>query len=67
MSGLASNDFYILGLILLFPLVGAIINGILGHKLPKQVVWFVACTTVGLSFVLSLMILKSKQIHHLGL
>ena len=54
METLATNEFWILGLIILAPLVGAIINGIIGHKLPRQVVWFVACAAIGTSFAAGL-------------
>lgn len=42
-------------LIPLLPLIGFIINGLLLNKLPKPVVSLVACGSVGLSFVISLM------------
>jgi NADH-quinone oxidoreductase subunit L len=43
-------------LIPLFPLVGVLINGLLLGRLPRPVVSFVACSTVGLSFVTSLLL-----------
>jgi NADH-quinone oxidoreductase subunit L len=55
MENIATNEFYLLGLILLFPLVGAAINGLFGRWFPKQVVWLVACGSIGLSFVVGLM------------
>ncbi|PJB41100.1 MAG: hypothetical protein CO108_13630, partial [Deltaproteobacteria bacterium CG_4_9_14_3_um_filter_63_12] len=54
MESLTAANFYILGLILLLPLLGALFNGLLGNRLPKQVVWLVACGTVGLAFALAL-------------
>ena len=44
------NESTLLPLIVFLPLAGAIINGLLGKKLPKSVVTAVGCTTVGLSF-----------------
>ena len=40
-------------LIPLFPLLGALINGMLGKRLPRPVVALIGCATVGLSFVWS--------------
>jgi NADH-quinone oxidoreductase subunit L len=40
-----------LGLIILFPLAGALINGLLGKKLPKSAVSFIGPAAIGLSFV----------------
>jgi NADH-quinone oxidoreductase subunit L len=37
------------------PLIGVLINGLLLGRLPRPVVSFVACATVGLSFVLSVL------------
>lgn len=44
----------ILLLIVLLPLIGSIINGILGKNLSKHLVGYIASGSVGLSFVLSL-------------
>jgi NADH-quinone oxidoreductase subunit L len=38
-------------LIPLFPLIGFLLNGLLLGKLPKRLVSFIACATVGLSFI----------------
>src|SRR3990167_10590244 len=54
MENVATNEFYLLGLILLFPLVGAAINGLFGRWFPKQLVWLVACGSIGLSFAAGL-------------
>ncbi|MFH1687030.1 MAG: NADH-quinone oxidoreductase subunit L [bacterium] len=43
-------------LIPLFPLVGVLINGLLLGKLSRSMVSFVACTSVGLSFLLSVLL-----------
>jgi len=44
-----------LGLILLFPLLGAIFNGFFGKKLPDKIVSLIGCTSIGLSFVIVLL------------
>ena len=44
-------------LVPLFPLVGVLINGLLIGRLPRPVVSFVACTTVGLSLLVSILLL----------
>jgi len=36
-----------------FPLVGFLINGLIGKKLPRGIVAFIACSSVGLSFIFS--------------
>jgi len=43
-------------LIPLFPVLGVLINGLLGHILPKKVIGPIACIAVGLSAILSTMI-----------
>ncbi len=43
-------------LVPLLPLIGFVINGLFIGKLPRPVVNAVACTTVGLSFVISLLL-----------
>ena len=43
-------------LIPVFPLVGFIINGLLGHRLKKSVVGTIGASMVGLSFALTLAI-----------
>ena len=40
-------------LIPFFPMVGAAINGIFGHRLPKSLVHWIACGSVFLSFLVS--------------
>ncbi len=54
MDSLATHHFYYLGLIVLFPLLGALITGTLGHFLSKRWVWTIACSAVGLSFLFAL-------------
>jgi NADH-quinone oxidoreductase subunit L len=49
------TDFGVLGLIVLFPLIGAIINGLFGSKLPRKVVDWVGCGSILLSFFFSLL------------
>ncbi|MEZ4459926.1 MAG: proton-conducting transporter membrane subunit [bacterium] len=53
-----SNDFYYLGLIVLFPLIGALINGLFGAKLPKSWSGFIATTAMFLAFVTSIMAVR---------
>ncbi len=50
-----ANDFYYLGLVVLFPLIGAIINGIFGSKLPRAWVDWIACTAMFLSFLYAML------------
>jgi len=49
-----SDDFTLLGLILLLPLVGAFVNGVFGKRLGKQGVRTMALSAVGGSFLLCL-------------
>ena len=51
---LYQDQFYYLGLIVLLPLLGALINGILGAKLPRRLVDVIACGSILGSFLLSL-------------
>ncbi len=52
MEHIVSVQFdYYLGLIVLFPLLGAIINGVAGPKLPRRFVHWIGCSAIGLSFV----------------
>ena len=44
-------------LVPLFPAIGFILNGLFGHRAPKGLVGFVGSAAVGLSFLISLMIL----------
>ena len=46
----------LIGFVLLFPLAGSIINGLLGKKLSKSVVGIVGCTAIGIAFLLSFFI-----------
>ncbi|NOY88784.1 MAG: NADH-quinone oxidoreductase subunit L [FCB group bacterium] len=41
-------------LVPLFPLIGFLINGLLLGRLPRSMIAFIACVSVGLSFILSL-------------
>ena len=43
-------------LVPLLPLIGFVINGLLLGRLPRPVVSFIACTTTGLSFLLSVLL-----------
>ena len=42
--------------IVLVPLLGTVVNGLLNRRLPRQVAGLLACATVGVSFVLSVML-----------
>ena len=46
----------LIGYVLLFPVIGTIINGLLGKRLNKSIVGFVACASVGLSFLVSILV-----------
>ncbi|MFQ5453065.1 MAG: NADH-quinone oxidoreductase subunit L [Candidatus Zixiibacteriota bacterium] len=48
--------FEYLFLVPLFPLVGFLINGLLIGRLPKPIISIIACTSIGLSFVVSLLL-----------
>ncbi len=48
------NDFNTLGLIVLIPLIGGIINGVFGSKLPKKWVPWIGSAALGLSFFFAL-------------
>ncbi|HSR13257.1 MAG TPA: NADH-quinone oxidoreductase subunit L [Thermodesulfobacteriota bacterium] len=51
--------FDYIGLIPLFPAVGFMINLFFGRRISKGAVGFVACAAIGLSFVVSLLILQA--------
>ena len=63
METLYADEFYFLGLIVLAPLLGAIINGLLGSRLPRKVVDWVACGAMAFSFVFALISLQGL-VHH---
>jgi len=42
-------------ILILFPLVGAAINGILGRRFPQPVIAWLSCSTVALSFLVALL------------
>ncbi len=56
---LYTDQFYYLGLIALMPLIGALINGLIGAKLPRKLVDVIACSSIGLSFMFSLISIKA--------
>ena len=60
---LATNNFYYLGLIVLLPLIGALINGLIGSKLPKKIVNLIACGSILGSFFLSLLSIKALVVN----
>ena len=41
---------------MLAPLIGAAVNGLLNRRIPRQAAGLLACTTVGISFVLSVVV-----------
>lgn len=45
------NDFSLLAIVLLMPLLGAFINGVFGQRLGKSAVRLMALTAIGVSFV----------------
>src|SRR6266478_3163376 len=47
------DSFSILWLIPVLPLTGAVVNGVLGKRLPKNVISIIASGTVGVSFLIS--------------
>jgi len=46
----------LVGLILLFPIIGTAINGLLGKRLKKETVGYIACGAIGLSFFISILV-----------
>ncbi|GAX59402.1 NADH dehydrogenase I chainL [Candidatus Scalindua japonica] len=54
-SGISFLD--LICFVLLFPLVGAIINGFLGKRLNKSIVGFIGCAAIGLSFIVAVLVL----------
>lgn len=46
----------LVALILLFPLLGAAVNGLIGKRLQKEHVGYLACGVIGLSFLVSLLV-----------
>ncbi len=53
LSRFPADNFSLLGVILAFPLLGAIVNGIWGKRLGKEAVRFMALAAVGVSFIAS--------------
>lgn len=59
-----SDDFTLLGLILVLPLLGAIVNGLFGKRLGRQAVTLLALSAVGVAVLFSLLsfcLLQSAQ------
>src|SRR3990172_11872099 len=46
----------LVALILLFPLIGSAINGLIGKNLRKETVGYIACGAIGLSFFVSVLV-----------
>ena len=55
---MSADNWYYLGLIPLFPLIGAIINGLIGWKFPRWLNAVIACTGIGLSLLCGMISLK---------
>ena len=54
-------------LIPLCPLIGFLINGLLGPRLPKKLVSFIACAAIGVSLVVAIfafMTLSGMEVRH---
>jgi len=57
MPGMFGESFLdLIGFVLLFPLAGAIVNGLCGKKLSPSIVGFIGCVTVGLAFLVSILV-----------
>lgn len=56
---LYQDQFYYLGLIVLMPLIGALINGILGSKLPRKLVDVIGVGSIFMSFMFTLISIKA--------
>jgi NADH-quinone oxidoreductase subunit L len=56
---MVSTEYWLLALIPLLPAAGALFNGLLGSRLPRRVVHWVACGTIGVAFLISLMAVKT--------
>lgn len=48
--------FNLVVLVLLFPLLGATINGLIGKRLQKDTVGYIACGAIGLAFFISVLV-----------
>ncbi len=46
----------LIGLVLLFPLAGSIVNGLCGKRLNTAVVGYIGCTAIGLAFLVSILV-----------
>jgi NADH-quinone oxidoreductase subunit L len=53
------GQFDVLGLIVLFPLLGAIINGLAGPKLPRKLVDWIGCGAIFVSFLFSMVAFRA--------
>ena len=58
MSNLLGGKSFLdlIGLVLIFPLIGTIINGLLGKRLNKSIVGFIGCAAIGLSFLVAVFV-----------
>ncbi|MBF8276316.1 MAG: nuoL 1 [Candidatus Brocadiaceae bacterium] len=46
----------LISLVLLFPLIGTAINGLIGKKLRKETVGYIACGAIGMSFFVAILV-----------
>lgn len=60
------QPFAFVPLIIVFPIVGLIINALFGKWLGERAVGFIACTAAGLSFIIAVMALAALQSHPEG-
>lgn len=57
MPNLPGESFLeLIGFVLLFPLAGAIVNGLCGKKLSPSVIGSIGCTAIGLAFLVSILV-----------
>jgi len=54
-----TEHYWLLALIPLLPAAGALVNGIFGSRLPNKVNHWIACSTIGVSFLISLLAFKA--------
>ncbi len=61
---MTSTNYGLLGLIPLLPALGALVNGLLGSKLPKKVVHTIACGTIFGSFIVTALAFRALASNH---
>jgi len=60
------NFFYLVPWIVFFPVIGLLVNIIIGGRLGERVIGIVASTASGLAFVIAVLQVISLQSHHAG-